>query len=116
MTPRKEKALRAVLQCRTRKEAAAAAGISPRTLRDYFRDPEFSARLKEESAAILDDAKRQLQGKLAAAIDRLGDIAEGEEANAAQVSAGRAILEFALKYTEFSDILQELEDGGPDVL
>ena len=115
MTPRKEKALRAVLCCRTRREAAATAGVSESTLRTYFHDPEFTARLKEESAAILDDAKRQLQGKLAAAIDRLGDIATREDANATQVSAGRTLLEFALKYTEFSDILQELEDGGPDV-
>ena len=34
MTPRKEKALKAVLQCRTRREAAAAAGIRMAELRE----------------------------------------------------------------------------------
>lgn len=117
MTPRKEKALRAVLMCPTRKAAAEAAGISESCLRAYFKDPEFIARYKEETTAILDSATRQLQGQLTAAIDRLGAIVADDEADSkAHVSAGRSILEFALRYTELTDILKELEDSGPDVL
>lgn len=41
MTPNKEKLLVALLTSRTKKEAAAAAGISDRTMRSYFEDKEF---------------------------------------------------------------------------
>ena len=41
MTPRKEKALQALLVSRTRAEAAQAAGIGESTLRSYMQDAEF---------------------------------------------------------------------------
>ena len=40
MTPRKEKALRALLVSRTRAEAAKTAGIGESTLREYMKDAE----------------------------------------------------------------------------
>lgn len=117
LSPRKQKALYALLFCPTRKAAAEAAGISESTLRSYLKDPEFISRYKEESAAMLDSATRQLQGTLTAAIDRLGAIVRDDEANsAAQISAARSLLEFSLKFTEFTDILQELEGAEQDVL
>ena len=117
LSPRKRKALQALMLSPTRKAAAAAAGIAESTLRSYFQDPEFVAQYRAESAAMMDDARRQLQGKLAAAIDRLGAIVEDDEASStAQANAGRGILEYALRFTEFTEIQQELEDDGPDVL
>ena len=41
MTHKKERLLAALLTSRTKKEAAKAAGISERTMRTYFDDPEF---------------------------------------------------------------------------
>lgn len=41
MTHKKEKLLAALLTSRTKKDAAKAAGISERTMRAYFDDPEF---------------------------------------------------------------------------
>lgn len=117
MSPRKEKALYALMFCPTRKAAAEAAGISESTLRSYFKDPEFVTRYKEESTAMLESATRQLRGTLTAAIDRLGAIVRDDDAKSAeQISAARSLLEFSLKFTEFTDILKELEGSGPDVL
>ena len=102
MTPRKEKALQALLVCRTRAEAAKAAGIGESTLRAY-----------------LDRATRQLQQNLTAAIDRLGAIvADDEETSANHITAARTLLDYGLKFTEFNDILRELEstEGEADVL
>lgn len=47
MTPRKEKALRALLVSRTRAEAAKTAGIGESTLREYMKDAEFMERYKQ---------------------------------------------------------------------
>ena len=119
MTPRKEKALQALLVCRTRAEAAKAAGIGESTLRAYLQDAEFSAAYKHAAAGIMDSATRQLQQNLTAAIDRLGKIvADDEESSITQVSAARTLLDYALRFSEFNDILRELEstEGESDVL
>lgn len=90
ITPRKEKALQALLVSRTRAEAARAAGIGESTLRGYLQDPEFSAAYKKAAAGIMDGATRQLQQNLTAAIDRLAQIvADDEENSMAQISAAK---------------------------
>ncbi len=110
MTHKKEKLLAALLTSRTKKEAAKAAGISERTMRTYFDDPEFRAAYKQAAAGIMDSATRQLQQNLTAAIDRLGKIVEDdEESSITQVSAARTLLDYALRFTEFNDILKEME-------
>ena len=119
MTPRKEKALQALLVCRTKAEAAKAAGVGESTLREYMRDPEFCAAYKKAAAGIMDGATRQLQQSLTASIDRLRAIVEDDNANrAAHISAARTLLEYGLRFTEFNDILRELEtaEGDFDVL
>lgn len=58
----------------------------------------------------MDSATRQLQQNLTAAIDRLGKIVEDdEESSITQVSAARTLLDYALRFTEFNDILKEME-------
>lgn len=119
ITPRKEKALQALLVCRTRAEAAKAAGIGESTLREYMKDPEFSTAYKQAAAGIMDSATRQLQQNLTAAIDRLGKIAADDGENSmAQISAAKALLDYGLKFTEFNDVLKELEttEDSEDVL
>ena len=64
MTPNKEKLLAALLTSRTKKEAAAAAGISDRTMRSYFEDKEFCQRYREAFAGVIEDATRQAQALL----------------------------------------------------
>ena len=59
MTPRKEKALQALLVSRTRAEAAKAAGIGESTLREYMKDPEFLDRYREAFGNLVQDAARQ---------------------------------------------------------
>ena len=56
---------------------------------------------------------------MTAAIDRLGKIvADDEESSITQVSAARTLLDYALRFSEFNDILRELEstEGESDVL
>lgn len=116
MTPRKEKALSALLTSRTRAEAAKAAGIGESTLRGYLReDPEFQARYKEAFGELVQDATRQAQQAIAPALDALREIVENpREQSQARIQAARSTLEYALRLTGQLDIIdriQALEDA-----
>ena len=111
ITPRKEKALQALLVSRTRAEAAKAAGIGESTLREYMKDPEFSTAYKQAATELLNSATMQLRQNLTAAIDRLGQIVTDDtEASPAQISAARTLLDFNLKFTELTDGLDRLTE------
>ena len=61
MTPRQQKALAALLTSPSKAAAAKAAGIAPRTLRDYLADPEFQAAYRDAFGNMVEDATRQAQ-------------------------------------------------------
>lgn len=110
MTPLQQKALQALINCPTKKEAAAAAGIAERTLRSYMQDPEFKAAYKQAFAEMLDDASLQAKQSLSPAIQTLRSIAENEEVSpASRISAARFLLEYGLQLTKLTDILERLE-------
>ena len=110
MTPNKQRALQALLTQPTKKAAAEAAGIAPRTLRDYLADPEFQKEYKKAFGQLVTDATRQAQQSLSPAISALRDIVEDDnEHSSARIAAARSLLEYGLRLTEFSDILAELE-------
>lgn len=110
-TPRKEKALQALLVSRTRAEAAKAAGIGESTLREYMKDPEFLKRYREAFGELVQDATRQAQQTIAPALSTLKEIMEdvGEQASA-RIQAARSTLEYSLKLTEQMDILEQLRE------
>ncbi len=121
MTPRQQKALAALLTSPSKAAAAKAAGIAPRTLRDYLADPEFQAAYRDAFGNMVEDATRQAQQAISPALSTLREIVEDREEDAqARISAARAILSHGLKLTETTDILnrlQELEtaiEGGHD--
>ena len=109
LTPKKEKALAALLTHSTRKEAAAAAGVSVRTMQDYFRDPEFLDRYNRAFADVVQDATRAAQQILQPALSTLKEImGDTDIAPAARVQACRTALEYAGRLTEQNDILSRL--------
>ncbi|MBP5614065.1 MAG: hypothetical protein J6X35_07995 [Bacteroidales bacterium] len=94
----------------TKAAAAAAAGIAPRTLRDYLADPDFQTEYKKAFGQLVQEATRQAQQALSPAIFTLRDIVEDEDASSsARIAAARSLLEYGLRLTEFADILAELE-------
>mgnify|MGYP001043953521 CR=1 FL=1 len=115
MTPKKQKALLALLTSPTREKAAAAAGITSKTLRGYLDDPEFQAEYRKVFAQLVEDATRRVQQTLEPAVSVLREIMEDREENGqTRVSAARSVLEYGLKLTEQADILtrlQELEEA-----
>lgn len=111
MTPKKQKALLALLANPTKERAAAAAGITSKTLRAYLADPEFQAEYKKAFAGLVEDATRQAQRTLDPAIAVLREIMQdGGENGQVRVSAARSVLEYGLKMTEQTDILTRLSE------
>lgn len=115
MTPNKQRALQALLTQPTKKAAAEAVGITDRTLREYLADPEFQREYKKAFGRLVTDATRQAQQSLSPAISALRDIVEDDSENSsARIAAARSLLEYGLRLTEFSDILQDLESVEGD--
>lgn len=111
MTPNKERLLVALLTSRTKKEAAAAAGISDRTMRSYFEDKEFCQRYREAFAGVVQDATRRAQQLLEPALSTLQTVMEDEEIPAqARITAAKSIIDYSLKLTEQTDILEQLRE------
>lgn len=111
MTPNKEKLLAALLTSRSKKDAAAAAGIAERTMRTYFEDPEFCQRYREAFAGVIEDATRQAQALLMPALSTLQTVMKDEEIPAqARITAAKSIIDYSLKLTEQADILEQLRE------
>lgn len=111
MTPNKEKLLAALLTSRTKKEAAAAACISDRTMRSYFEDKEFCQRYREAFAGVVQDATRRAQQLLEPALSTLQTVMEDEEIPAqARITAARSIIDYSMRLTEQSDIMRQLDE------
>lgn len=109
MTPNKEKLLAALLTSRSKKEAAAAAGIAERTMRTYFEDPEFCQRYRESFAGVIEDATRQAQALLMPALSTLETVMTDEEINpAARVNAAKIALDYAVRLTDQNDLAERL--------
>lgn len=111
MTPKQHKALLALLTNPTKEKAAAAAGITSKTLRSYLADPEFQEEYKRAFAGMVEDATRQAQQAIEPALSTLREIVEdsGEGAQF-RISAARSLIEFSLKLTEQNDILSTLQE------
>lgn len=101
--------MQALLVCRTRAEAAQAAGIGESTLREYMKDPEFTKRYEAAFADMVRDAAQQAKQTLSPALSTLREIMEDtDEPTQARITAARSILEYSLKLTEQADILEQL--------
>ena len=111
MTPKQQKALLALLTNPTKEKAAAAAGITSKTLRGYLADPEFQAEYRKAFAGMVEDATRQAQQAIAPALSTLREVVEDSgEGSQFRISAARSILEYSLKLTELNDILAKLKE------
>ena len=111
MTPNEERALSALLTSKTKLEAAEKAGITDRTMRNYFENPEFCQRYREAFAGVVQDATRRAQQLLEPALSTLQTVMEDEEIPAqARITAAKSIIDYSLKLTEQADILEQLRE------
>lgn len=103
-----EAIIAALLQNGTIKEAAAAAGTTPRTIYDRMRDRDFRAAYSDAKTDLMRRAVISINEKLAAAIETVSDIMSDENANPAiRLQAAQTIINNAGK---FADRLIRQED------
>lgn len=109
-TATREKILAALLCCSTKKEAAALAGVSVRTIHTYLQDPDFAAEYTEAKKNLIREAGDQIKRSLRPAIEALHTIATDPKAGkTARVQAARTLLEFGIKLDEHTEILARLD-------
>lgn len=109
LSERQLRAIDALLTHTSKQEAAEAAGIARRTLSKYLSQDDFKAALRAAQDALIADATANLKQASNPAITTLLEVCQdAENPPSVRVSASRAILENALRYSEFSDVLSEL--------
>ena len=106
----KQRALQALLTQPSKAEAARAAGIDPATMRRYMQDEEFLAAYRHNTTELLQDARLRGQQLLSPALETLAGILQDNGAkNTERIAAARSILEWSIRLTEFTDIVERLE-------
>lgn len=118
MTPKKERALVALLSCPTAREAARVAGIHESTLRTYWKDPAFVQEYRKRCATMLEQATDRAKAAVVPAVERLaGIIADDKQQPQTHIAACRAMIEYTLRLYEASDVehrLRELEERSAE--
>ena len=111
LTQKQNKALLALLTQPTREAAAKAAGITSKTLRSYLDDPAFLSEYEKALSGLVKDATRQAQQSLSPALSTLREIVEDSRQPAtARISAARSLLEYSMRLTEITEILDQLRE------
>ena len=111
MTAKQSRALSALLTHNTRREAAAAAGISERTIRGYLSDPDFLKEYRAAFDALVEDAAQQGKQILSPALTVLKEIMlDDAETATTRVSAAKTALDFALRLAEAVDVVARVDE------
>ena len=108
LTPKQARALQALTRCRTREDAARAAGVSPRTLRRWMAQDDFKDAVHDVVRESLSDAVLRLKSSAAVAVDALASIAADAESEHARVQAAGRLLDANMR------LLQDAARGIPN--
>src|ERR1043165_1854735 len=109
LTAKQTRAMLALLQHPTLKEAAAAVGVGESTLWRWSQTPEFKAAYLDARREAVKQSIAHLQSATGEAVTCLRDVMKSTKASdAAKVSAARAVIELSLKAVEIEDLAERL--------
>jgi uncharacterized protein YggE len=104
ITTRQEKAIIALLNEPSTKEAAAAAGVSEVTLWRWLQDDTFRAPYMQARRLAVQRAIARTQAVTSEAVETLREVMKSSVAMpSARVAAAKAILDYAMKGIELED-------------
>lgn len=110
LTPKQTRAVLALLEHPTLKDAAAAAGVAESTLHRWMQQEKFKAAYMETRRAAVNQSIAHLQSATGEAVTCLRDVMKSTTASdAAKVSAARAVLELSLKAVEIEDLAERVK-------
>jgi hypothetical protein len=93
-TPQREKAALAVAESATIVEAAAAAGVTRKTIHEWLHSPEFRARVDEHLDEVISAARSILRRNAVAAAQQLVNLhAHGHNMHGVKLAASKDILD-----------------------
>ena len=96
-----EEIIAAIMQTATLKEAAEVLQMPTRTLYDRMQARQFRATYQEAKNDVLRQAVKNINGKLASAIDTIAEIMTDSEVNAAvRLQAAQTMMSNAAKFAE----------------
>ena len=120
ITPVQERAITALLSCRTLEDAAREARVAPATLRRWRLVPAFAAAYQAARLALLESATNALRSATSEAVDALlRNLTCGKPA--AEIRAAEIILTNAYRSAEVEDLTERIaaietfqakEEGG----
>jgi hypothetical protein len=107
--PAQHRAVIALLEYPTVKEAAEAAGVHKATVYRWLQEPDFQAVYREARRESLRLATARLQQISSEAVEALREIVgDRSQQGASRVGAARCILDYAVKMTELEDFGERL--------
>jgi AcrR family transcriptional regulator len=104
----KEKAIAALINAPSIREAARQCGLSEETLYRYLKDKEFVSEYRQARRATVENAITQIQQATSEAVETLKKNLHCENP-AAEIRAAQIILENSIKGVETIDVLERLE-------
>src|SRR5580704_4943340 len=105
LKPKQEAAILALLTARTVEEAASTAGVPPRTLHRWMREPVFDAGLREAKRAAFGQGIARLHQMCSAAVTTLGRVmVDAKTPPATKVRAADSILNHTARASEIEDV------------
>lgn len=110
MDARRNRALEALLNSRTRSEAAKLAGVAESTMRRYLHEDDFRREYESRQGEILDDAVSNAKRTLSQSLETLSNIMDDREvAPSVRMSAARSLFDSKIKLIETQDLIEKIE-------
>ncbi|MFC1866568.1 hypothetical protein ACFL0H_00285 [Thermodesulfobacteriota bacterium] len=111
LSPKKSRAIAALLEEKTIQKAAASVGIGETTLHRWLSDEDFQTVYRGAKKRIVSHAISRLQNATGEAVDALTEILrDKDKPPSTRVTASKAILEFAMKAVELEDLQARVDE------
>jgi phage terminase small subunit len=110
LTAKQQKAVIALMGCKTVEQAAKRAKVCERTLYRWLGESEFSQAYREARRQVFEQSVSQLQTLASRAVKALEGVLDDDNAtNSSKIAAARTVLEHARTGIELDDVVSRLE-------
>ena len=111
ITPKKQKAISALLRSPTIEKAAQEAGVGYSTLRGWLKDDdEFRREYERALGELVADAATLAKKSMSPALATMREVLEDHyTSDSIRIQAGRALMDYALKLVEITDVMSRIE-------